>query len=181
MPLSQTARQKQTTFYGREREFLCLVCGLGAYVLQEEFPAEAKEAETVAGGFSLDMSPVRDDHTRNRSKFTSTEETRSSPRSIPHCAQSYDPTTTCAKSRGVLHQRPWREAPGVSFLRVCFARLGINKEKPSSRELGGNCHHPPASLLPFPGDGVGFTLLNRSNNSPFKGYLRSRSDGAASK
>lgn len=67
------------------------------------------------------------------------------------------------------------------FLRVCFARLGINKEKPSSGELGENCRRPPASLFPFPGGGVGFTLLNRSNNSHFKGHLRSRSDGAASR
>lgn len=50
--------QKQT-IYGKQCEFLCLVCGHIAYVTQEELSAEAKETKAAAGGFPLHTSPIR--------------------------------------------------------------------------------------------------------------------------
>lgn len=91
--------KKQTTIYGKEHKFLCLVCGLGTYGLREEFPAAAKEAQPVAGGFSLDTSPTRDDHSRVQSRFTSTEETRSILRSLSHHEPEVPQQSLCRRLR----------------------------------------------------------------------------------
>lgn len=90
----------------------CVWSVVSERTFSKKFPAEAKEAETVAGGFSLDLtSSIGDDHARSQSQLISTEEIG---RSVPHQAQCYGPTTTCTESRGLPQQGPWKGAPSIS-------------------------------------------------------------------